>query len=240
MAKKTTDAAPRGKTLAQVFAAEADTVQNLGDLVPDPKNARKHNPKNIGMISDSLRAVGAGRSILIDEHNEIIAGNGVVEAAAEAGILRVRVVEADGNELIAVRRRNLTDEQKRKLAIYDNRTAELAEWDTDVLREFQAQGMDFAPFEFDLVREGLDEHTRPDVSSVLDTFTQQRGQTDKNEQWFYVEFYGDAERFASLQARLRAIGALKGEHEVFPEVFATAIEATCVPKDQDDDAAALP
>jgi len=41
----------------------------------------------------------------------------------------VQVVDADGETIVAVRRTGLTDEQKRKLAYYDNRTAEVAEWD---------------------------------------------------------------------------------------------------------------
>ena len=104
-------------------------VTHIGDLVPDAHNRRRHNPRNVGMIVDALHDVGAARSIVVDEHNTVLAGNGTVEAAAEAGITRVRVVEADGNELIAVRRRGLTPEQKRSLALYDNRAAELADWD---------------------------------------------------------------------------------------------------------------
>lgn len=144
----------KSKTLAEVFAAEdaaepaAQDVRSLADLVPAQKNPRKHNPQNIGMISDSLRAVGAGRSIVIDETNEIIAGNGLCEAAAEAGITKVQVVEADGNTIIAVRRRGLTPEQKMAMAVYDNRTGELAEWDVDVLRDFTEVGLDLQPFEF--------------------------------------------------------------------------------------------
>jgi hypothetical protein len=122
---------------------------HIKDLVPDPRNARKHNPQNLGMLADSLRAVGAARSIVIDEENEILAGNGVCEAAGEAGITRVQVVEADGETIIAVRRRGLTPEQKRKLALYDNRVSELATWDLDVLREFSADGLDLqCVFEF--------------------------------------------------------------------------------------------
>ena len=83
-------------------ARKLATPTHLKDLAPDPRNARKHNPKNIGMISDSLRAVGAGRSIVIDEHNEILAGNGLCEAAAEAGITKVQVVDADGDTIMSV------------------------------------------------------------------------------------------------------------------------------------------
>ena len=82
----------------------------------------------------------------IDEQNVVLAGNGVTEAAAEAGITKVRVVEASGNEIIAVRRRGLSDEQKRALAIYDNRTAELAEWNPEQLKADQAAGLSLEPW----------------------------------------------------------------------------------------------
>ena len=117
-------------------------VTHLHDLVPDPQNRRRHTTRNLGMVSDALRDVGAARSIVIDEHNVILAGNGVTEAAAEAGITHVHVVEADGTTLIAVRRRGLTPEQKRRLALYDNRTAELAEWNLDQLRADVDAGLD--------------------------------------------------------------------------------------------------
>ncbi len=118
----------------------ADHV-TIGELIPqgEGKNARKHTPRNIGMIAASLQEVGAARSIVIDENNEILAGNGTWEAAGQVGIERVRVVEADGNELIAVRRIGLTDDQKKRLALADNRTAELAEWDLEVLQELNDQ-----------------------------------------------------------------------------------------------------
>lgn len=103
-------------------------LKHIGQLTPDPNNARQHNPRNIGMIVDSLQKVGGARSIVIDEDNVILAGNGVIEAAAEAGIESVRVIEASGNEIIAVRRRGLSEEQKTLLKYYDNRTAELADW----------------------------------------------------------------------------------------------------------------
>lgn len=110
-------------------------ITHLKDLTPDPKNARAHNPRNVGMIEAALGEVGAARSIVIDEDGVILAGNATVEAAAQAGIERVQVVEADGETIIAVRRRGLTPEQKVKLALFDNRAAELAEWDASVLAE---------------------------------------------------------------------------------------------------------
>ncbi|OQC57678.1 MAG: DNA methylase [Verrucomicrobia bacterium ADurb.Bin018] len=112
-----------------------DNIDHIGQLKPDPRNARKHNPRNVGMIEKALGEVGAARSIVIDEEGVVLAGNGVLEAAGNAGIERVQVVDADGETIVAVRRKGLTPEQKAKLALYDNRTAELAEWDTEVLAD---------------------------------------------------------------------------------------------------------
>ena len=106
---------------------------HIKDLIPDEKNLRVHNERNIALIEKSLETVGAARSIVIDENNRVLAGNGVLEAAGNIGLESVRVVEADGHEIIAVRRRGLTKEQKTQLAIADNRTAELADWDIQAL-----------------------------------------------------------------------------------------------------------
>ena len=104
-------------------------VTSLADLTPDPQNARKHNPRNIGQVQNSLQKYGAARSIVIDENNQIIAGHGVVEAAGLAGVERGQVVEADGETLVAVRRTGLTKTQKAEVGIAENRRAALAEVD---------------------------------------------------------------------------------------------------------------
>lgn len=110
-------------------------ITNIADLTPDPNNARRHNPRNIGMIERSLNEVGAARSIVVDEDGVILAGNGLVEAAVQAGIEKVRVIDASGDEIIAVRRRGLTGAQKIALALYDNRTTDLSDWEPGVLAE---------------------------------------------------------------------------------------------------------
>lgn len=95
------------------------------------------------MIESSLREVGAARSGVIDENGVILAGNGTFDALTAAGINKIKIVEADGQEWVVVRRKGLTAEQKRALAIADNRAAELAEWDGPMLA---AQGIDLAPW----------------------------------------------------------------------------------------------
>ena len=100
----------------------------------DKNNYRIHSAENKNLIKKSLEECGAGRSILIDNENEIIAGNGVYEQAKKLGI-PVKVVETDGKELVVVKRTDLkTDDQKRKvLAVMDNTTSDSSEFDVEKL-----------------------------------------------------------------------------------------------------------
>lgn len=139
---------PRNAPTPPIAATPSDPT-HIGGLTPDPHNARRHTPRNIGAIVDSLQAHGAGRSIVIDENNVVLAGNGLIEAAGQAGIQRLRVIDADGSEIIAVRRRGLTDAQKASLAIADNRTAELAGWDgAELLRQITAHDLNMGDLGF--------------------------------------------------------------------------------------------
>lgn len=124
-------------------------LAHIKDLKPDQTNRRSHNPRNLGMLVDALQKVGASRSIVVDEDGVILAGNGVVEAASEAGLTKLQIVEADGETIVAVQRKGLTDAQKRDLAIYDNRTAELAEWNIEQLGADLKNGEDLSVFFYD-------------------------------------------------------------------------------------------
>jgi hypothetical protein len=110
-------------------------MTSIQDLKSDARNARKRTDRSASLIAESLKRFGAARSIVIDEDGRILAGNGTVEGAKKAGINKLRIIEAEGDELIAVRRTGLTDEQKIGLAIADNRTSDLSEWDTLMLEQ---------------------------------------------------------------------------------------------------------
>ena len=114
-------------------------MTSINDLKSDHKNARKRTDRSAELIKESLQRYGAARSIVIDEDNRILAGNGTIEGAKEAGISRIRVIETDGDEVIAVRRTGLTEEQKVGLALADNRTADLSEWDQEMLNRLGEQ-----------------------------------------------------------------------------------------------------
>ena len=114
-------------------------MTSIKDLKSDHKNARKRTDRSAELIKESLQRYGAARSIVIDEDNRILAGNGTIEGAKEAGINRIRVIETDGDEVIAVRRTGLTEEQKIGLALADNRTSDLSEWDQEMLNRLGEQ-----------------------------------------------------------------------------------------------------
>lgn len=114
-------------------------IQVLGDLTPDPENARRHTPRNMEMIEAALQEVGAARSIVIDEDGLVLAGNATIEAAVKAGIERVQVVDADGSTIIAVRRSGLSKKDKKRLALYDNQAGALAEWDSEQIAALQRE-----------------------------------------------------------------------------------------------------
>ena len=108
----------------------------------DKRNYRKHNQRNKDLIKKSLEECGAGRSIVIDNEGEIIAGNGIYEQAKALNI-PVKIIESDGSELVVVKRTDLaTDDEKRKqMAVMDNSTSDSSEFDLELL------SVDFAAFE---------------------------------------------------------------------------------------------
>lgn len=103
------------------------------DLLLDPENARKHSQKNLDAIKASLTKFGQRKPIVINHKGVILAGNGTVEAAKDLGWehIDVAVVPADWDEATA-----------RAYALADNRTAELAEWDENVLAKQLLELMD--------------------------------------------------------------------------------------------------
>ena len=101
----------------------------------DAHNYRKHSDKNKSLINKSLKECGAGRSIVIDNDGEIIAGNGIYEQAQKLNI-PTKIIETDGSELVVVKRTDLKtgDEKRKQLAIMDNSTSDSSEFDLDSLQ----------------------------------------------------------------------------------------------------------
>ena len=123
---------------------------HIKDFQFDPRNPRRHNPRNIGMIERSMNEVGVGRSIVSTKDGTIIAGNGVLEAAAQAGIEEVVTVHTNGTQLVVHVRDDIADGDRNAslLGLFDNRTAELSEWDSEVLDEIREEFITDESFNF--------------------------------------------------------------------------------------------
>jgi len=127
----------------------------IADLTPDPANARKHDERNLKAIIDSLRAFGQQKPIVVDRRGVVIAGNGTLEAARRLGWDEIAIVRTD-----------LDPTQATAYGIADNRTAELAEWDSEVLTSLMdslddemRELLHFDEKELDAM---LPKHTEPD------------------------------------------------------------------------------
>jgi DNA modification methylase len=116
-------------------------------IKPDEHNANKGTKRGKDLLKQSLKELGGGRSILLDKDGNIIAGNKTFEAAQESGI-KVRIVEAGRDELVAIQRTDLDLDdptgEARRLAYMDNRVSELdLNWDVEQLAQDAVTGLDF-------------------------------------------------------------------------------------------------
>ena len=143
-------------------------VVDIRDIIPDSHNFNAGTEKGREMIEKSFRELGAGRSILLDKNNRIIAGNKSQQAAIATGITKVRIVDTEGDEIVAVRRRDVDLDSKlgRELAFADNATQQVSlAWDEAELQQAaQDYGLDIADFGFDI--EDLPQVTFPTGDDV--------------------------------------------------------------------------
>jgi len=102
----------------------ADEIIGIEELVEDDKNFNKGTAQGKVLMDHSLSQFGAGRSILIDKNNRIIAGNKTALAAIRKGLQKVRVIETVGDEIVAVKRTDIDLHSKkgREFALADNIT----------------------------------------------------------------------------------------------------------------------
>jgi hypothetical protein len=116
----------------------------IADLTLDPKNARQHDSKNLKAIEGSLTQFGQRKPIVITEVNVIVAGNGTVTAAKNLGWETIEAVRVPAD---------WSTDQVKAFALADNRTAELATWQPEVLAaqliELESVGFEIADFGFE-------------------------------------------------------------------------------------------
>lgn len=117
------------------------------DFIPDKDNANQGSPRGQKMIQDSLQEDGAGRGIVVDKNNNVVAGNKTLESAVDVGIDKAIIVETTGNELVITKRLDwdlYEDESPRRYAYRDNRSSEVSlNWSPEQLLLDKEAGVDF-------------------------------------------------------------------------------------------------
>jgi site-specific DNA-methyltransferase (adenine-specific) len=109
----------------------------IDDLDLDPRNARKHDAKNLKAIADSLEQFGQRKPIVVWGRT-VVAGNGTMVAARSLGWTEITVARVPDD---------WTADQVKAYALADNRSAELAVWDEQVLA---SQLLELQQAEFDI------------------------------------------------------------------------------------------
>ncbi len=122
----------------------------LSELTPDPRNARKHPPEQIARLAGSIKEFGFLAPILINAKGTIIAGHGRVEAARKAGLEEVPCLQVE----------HLTETQQRAYVLADNKLAQMAEWDDEMLA-LELKSLVDAGFDIDLT--GFMDHELGDL-----------------------------------------------------------------------------
>lgn len=155
----------------------------IKDLIPDNKNFNKGTEYGNSLIEKSLRKFGAGRSILIDKNNRIIAGNKTIENAAAIGLEDLQIVESDGTKIIAVKRTDIDLDSKagRELALADNATAKAnIDWDIETTFEVANE------FGFDAGEWGVNNFNSSDID--LDSFFEENNEQKEQKNKIILEY----------------------------------------------------
>lgn len=108
----------------------------LDMLKPYPNNPR-YNEDALEAVEESIDQVGYISPIIVDENYQILAGHSRWKSLHSLGEEEIDVIMVNG----------LTEEQKRKFRLLDNKTAEIAEWDLDKLQD-ELNSLDFGDYDF--------------------------------------------------------------------------------------------
>ena len=153
------------------------------DLIHDDKNFNKGSEVGAELIKKSFSKFGAGRSILLDKNNRIIAGNKSVEFS---GIDDVQIVESDGTKLIAVKRTDIDLDTPlgREMALADNASAK-----ANIV--FDAELIEAELGEAICVEWGMQKNNNSDIN--LDDFFEENNEDKKEQKNKIVLEYTDEE-----------------------------------------------
>jgi ParB-like chromosome segregation protein Spo0J len=157
-----------------VPAAQQLKWRSRAELRPNPRNARTHSKKQIKQIAESIKTAGFIGAVIVDENDVVLAGHGRLKACEHLGMALVPTLKVGG----------LSEAQKRAFALADNKIAENAGWDNEILfQELGELAKLFEPLNLDLSLTGFEQaeidalfedlHDRPDPTDVVPAVEEQ-------------------------------------------------------------------
>jgi DNA modification methylase len=180
------------------------TFTKIGDLSTNPRNARTHSPRQVREIARSIERFGFNNPVLVDEDNRIIAGHGRVAAAKSLGRQRVPTLRID----------HLSEQEKRAFIIADNRLAEKAGWDREILAielqglidlNFDVELTGFEIPEIEMIFDAADPPTNNPEDDLIPDLAHDRAVTKPGDLWILGDhrvLCGDARRREPFTALL--------------------------------------
>jgi DNA modification methylase len=109
--------------MIEALKSRAIVERPIHELKPHDKNPRTHSKRQIEQIAKSIKRFGFVNPVLLDKDGNILAGHGRIEAAKSLGLESVPTLDIG----------SMSDAQRRAYIVADNRLAELAGWDSDLL-----------------------------------------------------------------------------------------------------------
>lgn len=122
---------------------EKIVYKKVSELKGNPNNPRK-NDDAVGTVAKSIEKYGFRNPLIIDKNNVVWCGNTRLKASKKLGLKEVPCIVVD----------DLTEQQMTELALLDNKTNEIAEWDVDILKQILPDGVmeDFAELDWGTTR----------------------------------------------------------------------------------------
>lgn len=127
--------------------------KKIAEIIPYENNPRI-NDQAVDAVAESIKQCGYVQRIVVDESGVILAGHTRFKALQQLGYNEIEVAIAEG----------LTEEQKKKYRLLDNKTNELAAWDFEKLNE-ELSCLEFGDFDFGFapIDEETEEKEREDA-----------------------------------------------------------------------------
>jgi ParB-like chromosome segregation protein Spo0J len=191
--------------------------RRLSELKPMEDNPRKISEEQMRALEASMEKFGYVEPIVWNKRTgHVISGH-----------QRLKVLQAKGGDSADVVVVDFDEAQERALNLAMNKIS--GDWDEEklstFLKEIQKSDeklIEITGFEEEELQNFLlfseeDKFKRPDFQEIVDKFNIGKGKTEKNENWFFIEFYGDDEKFAEISKIIKA--NMRTNHEILPDFF---------------------